>query len=48
MFKGQTATLKFMPKDGMKVLVFGTVSVFERDGVYQIYAIQYHILKISF
>ena len=31
MFKGQTATLKFMPKDGMKVLVFGTVSVFERD-----------------
>ena len=38
MFKSQTATLKFMPKDGMKVLVFGTVSVFERDGVYQIYA----------
>ena len=38
MFKGQTATLKFVPKDGMKVLVFGTVSVFERDGVYQLYA----------
>ncbi len=38
MFKGQTATLNFTPKDGMKVLVFGTVSVFERDGVYQIYA----------
>ena len=38
MFKGQTSTLKFTPKDGMKVLVFGTVSVFERDGVYQIYA----------
>ncbi len=38
MFKGQTTTLKFTPKDGMKVLVFGTVSVFERDGVYQIYA----------
>lgn len=38
MFKSQTATLKFTPKDGMKVLVFGTVSVFERDGVYQIYA----------
>ena len=29
--------LKFMPKDGMKVMVFGAVSVFERDGVYQIY-----------
>ena len=38
MFKAQAATLKFMPKDGMKVMVFGTVSVFERDGVYQIYA----------
>lgn len=38
MFKGQTATLNFTPKDGTKVLVFGTVSVFERDGVYQIYA----------
>lgn len=37
MFKGYTANLKFEPKDGMGVLVFGTVSVFERDGVYQIY-----------
>ena len=37
MFKTSTATLNFIPKDGMKVLVLGTVSVFERDGVYQIY-----------
>ena len=37
MFKTSTATLKFMPKDGMKVLVLGSVSVFERDGIYQIY-----------
>ncbi len=37
MFKGYTPNLAFMPKDGMKVLVLGTVSVFERDGVYQIY-----------
>ena len=37
MFKTYTGNLKFMPKDGMKVMVFGTVSVFERDGVYQIY-----------
>ncbi len=37
MFKGYAERLKFMPKDGMKVIVFGTVSVFERDGVYQIY-----------
>lgn len=31
MFKTQTATLNFMPKDGMKILVLGSVSVFERD-----------------
>ena len=37
MFKSQTATLTFIPKDGMKVLVLGTVSVYERDGIYQIY-----------
>lgn len=37
MFKTQTATLNFMPKDGMKVNVLGSVAVFERDGVYQIY-----------
>ena len=37
MFKSFAANLKFEPKDGMKVMVFGTVSVFERDGVYQIY-----------
>ena len=37
MFKTSTATLNFVPKDGMKVLVLGTVSVFERDGIYQIY-----------
>ena len=38
MFKSYTDKLNFMPKDGMKVMVFGGVSVFERDGVYQIYA----------
>lgn len=37
MFKSSTATLNFTPKDGMKVLVLGSVAVFERDGVYQIY-----------
>ena len=37
MFKSYTPHLNFVPKDGMKVMVFGTVSVFERDGVYQIY-----------
>lgn len=38
MFKSSTATLNFVPKDGMKVNVLGSVAVFERDGVYQIYA----------
>ena len=37
MFKSYAQKLNFMPKDGMKAMVFGTVSVFERDGVYQIY-----------
>lgn len=37
MFKSYAEKIDFMPKDGMKVMVFGSVSVFERDGVYQIY-----------
>ena len=37
MFKSYATKLTFMPKDGMKVIVLGGVSVFERDGVYQIY-----------
>jgi len=37
MFKTYADRLNFMPKDGMKVMVFGSVSVFERDGIYQIY-----------
>lgn len=37
MFKTYAQNLKFMPKDGMKIIIFGGVSVFERDGVYQIY-----------
>ena len=37
MFKNYAEKLNFSPKDGNKVIVFGTVSVYERDGVYQIY-----------
>ena len=37
MFKSYAQKLNFMPKDGMKVFVFGEVSVFERDGIYQVY-----------
>ena len=36
-FKTYAEKLTFMPKDGMKVIVLGSVSVFERDGIYQIY-----------
>lgn len=37
MFKSATSTLTFVPKDGMKVLILGTVSIYEAGGVYQIY-----------
>ena len=37
MFKGYAQFVKFKPADGMKVVINGQVSAFERDGVYQIY-----------
>ena len=37
MFKSYAERIDFEPKDGMKVFLVGGVSVFERDGVYQIY-----------
>jgi len=37
MFKGYAERLKFIPKDGTQVMVFGSVSVFEKGGNYQIY-----------
>ncbi len=38
MFKTYTGHLDFEPQDGMKVMILGSVSVFERDGTYQLYA----------
>ncbi len=38
MFKRDAIRLKFRPENGMKILIHGRLSVFERDGVYQIYA----------
>lgn len=37
MFSSNTKNLKFVPQDGMKVLVTGKISVFEANGGYQIY-----------
>ena len=37
MFASATHKLKFIPQEGMKVLVTGKVSVFEQTGQYQIY-----------
>ncbi len=38
MFRTYASSLNFVPQNNMKVLVYGRVSVFERDGVYQLYA----------
>ena len=37
MFRGYASKLKFLPENGMKVVVTGRVSAFVRDGQYQIY-----------
>lgn len=37
MFKAQAAQIKFKPADGMKVVAFGRISVYEAGGTYQLY-----------
>lgn len=38
MFNQHASKVNFSPKDGQKVIIYGQISVFERDGIYQIYA----------
>ena len=38
MFRSYASRIKFTPENGQQVIVRGRVSVYERDGVYQIYA----------
>ncbi len=40
MFKTSASRLRFRPENGMKVTVWGRVSVYPRDGAYQLYAVQ--------
>jgi exodeoxyribonuclease VII large subunit len=37
MFKSSNMLLKFIPEDGMNVIVKGNISIYERDGQYQLY-----------
>lgn len=37
MFRSSAQRIKFLPQDGMRVIVRGRVSLYERDGQYQLY-----------
>lgn len=38
MFKSAVEKLRFVPENGMRVIIRGRISVYERDGQYQLYA----------
>lgn len=37
MFRGDASRLSFLPMDGMKVVVYGRISLYEKSGQYQVY-----------
>lgn len=37
MFKSNVSRLRFLPQEGMRVICRGTVTMYERDGAYQLY-----------
>lgn len=37
MFSSYASRLKFVPENGMKVIIFGSVSLYNKDGTYQLY-----------
>jgi exodeoxyribonuclease VII large subunit len=40
MFRSSSQRLRFRPDNGMEVLLHGSVSVYDRDGAYQLYAVE--------
>lgn len=40
MFRGDAASLRFRPQNGMQVIATGRVTVFPRDGQYQLYCVR--------